>query len=636
MPTLKLKIIHMESKYFIIDWDSTVTTVEGLDMLAAIALKDEPEKVKAIEEITNAGMDGQKSFHESLTERVKLLCANRAHVKELIDVLYNKITPSFHRNRAFLKKYADKIIIVSSGFKDFIVPVAKNLGLLEKNIYANEFLYDDSGNIRGFNPDILLSQDQGKVKLVESLNLEGEVVVIGDGFTDYEIKKAGLAQKFYAFTENVEREKVKEVADHIAPSLEEVLFDNQIERAHSYPKNRINVLVLENIHDKAVGLFKQEGYSVEVIGKSLDEQELCEKIKDVSIICIRSKTHITKKVLEHANRLLVVGAFCIGTNQIDLEECQEKGVAVFNAPFSNTRSVVELAMGQIIMLMRNTFDTSMKMHQGRWNKSAKNSFEVRGKKLGIIGYGNIGAQLSVLAESFGMKVYYYDIIDKLALGNVERINSMEELLKTVDIVTLHVDGRPENKNIFGAREFELMKKGSVFINLSRGHVVDIPALKDAIDSGKLLGASIDVFPSEPKKNDDDFESELMGCRNTILTSHVGGSTQEAQENIAEFVPGKIIDYVNTGSSVNGVTLPEIQLPRIKDAHRLMHIHRNVPGILAKVNNILAKHDTNILGQTLKTNEKIGYLITSVDKAYSDELLSELKTIEGTIRFRVLY
>ena len=404
----------------------------------------------------------------------------------------------------------------------------------------------------------------------------------------------------------------------------------------SYPKNKIKILLLENIHKRATEIFEGENYQVETIGRGLSEEELCEKIPGVHVIGIRSKTHITEKVLSHANRLMVVGAFCIGTNQIDLEACAKHGVVAFNAPYSNTRSVVELAIGQMILLNRRIPEMNQAIHQGVWNKSAKNSFEIRGKKLGIIGYGNIGAQLSVLAEAMGMKVYYYDITEKLALGNATKCSSMEELLQTVDVVTLHVDGRPENQRIFGEQEMDQMQPGALLLNLSRGFVVNISALAERLKSGHIRGAAVDVYPQEPKSNQEEFISELRGLNNVILTPHIGGSTQEAQANIAEYVPARIVDYVNTGNTFGSVNFPNVQLPKLKNAHRLLHIHQNVPGILAHINQILAQHETNIVGQYLKTNEQIGYVISDIDKAYDEDLLEALKTIDQTIRFRVLY
>lgn len=404
----------------------------------------------------------------------------------------------------------------------------------------------------------------------------------------------------------------------------------------SYPKDKIKVLLLENVHPIAIEAMRAEGFDVETYPAALTEDELCVKIKNVSVLGIRSKTQVTAKVLEQANRLMVVGAFCIGTNQIDLKAATQKGVSVFNAPFSNTRSVVELAIAEMIMLIRNIPDKSVGMHQGVWDKSAKGSFEVRGKKLGIVGYGNIGSQLSVIAESIGMKVLYFDAEEKLSLGNAVKCKTLNELLNASDVVTLHVDGRTKNKNLIGQPEFEAMKNGVIFINLSRGHVVDIGALKQAIIGGKVAGCAVDVYPHEPVGNQEEFISELRGLPNTILTPHIGGSTMEAQENIGAFVPGKMMDYINTGSTSNSVNFPNLTLPILENAHRLIHIHHNVPGILAKINQLLASNEINIMGQYLKTNEAIGYVITDINKEYNKDLIKDLRAIEGTIKFRILY
>ena len=626
------------NQYFIIDFDSTFTKVEALDVLADISLENEEKKValERIKEITDQGMSGSLSFRESLVQRLDLLKAHKDHLPELIERLKKLVSKSFQRNREFINKYKDNIYILSNGFKDFIDPIVSEYGISTKNIYANVFEYDTSGKIVGFDEKNLLSENNGKPNQIKELKLDGEVFVLGDGYTDYEIKKAGLAHKFYAFTENVRREAVLENADHEAPSLDDFLFSQKLERAHSYPKNRIKVLLLENIHPHGFEKFKSEEYQIELHPGALTEEELCEVIKDVSILGIRSKTQVTPKVLDNAKRLLAVGAFCIGTNQIDLEKCLDKGVVAFNAPFSNTRSVVELAIAEIILLMRDLPDKIARMHQGKWEKSASNSNEVRGKLLGIIGYGKIGTQLSVLAESLGMKVQFFDIEEKLALGNAYQCNSLKELLTTSDIISLHVDGRPENKDLIDESAFELMKDGTVFINLSRGHIVNIDALTKSIQNGKIRGASVDVFPEEPLTNNDPFESPLAGMRNTILTPHVGGSTIEAQENIADFVPGKIIEYINTGATSNSVNFPNLSLPTLNDAHRFIHIHQNSPGILAKINKTLAEHGINIVGQYLKTNEKIGYVITDIDKNYKEDVIKDLKLINGTIRFRVLY
>lgn len=626
---------------FVIDFDSTFTKVEGLDELAAIALKghkDQDKIVGQIKAITDRGMAGEIGFAESLKERVALLPANSSHVTELIEFLMGKISDSFARNEDFIRENAKHVYIVSSGFKDFIVPVAASMGILEENVFANTFTYDEEGNIIGYDENNLLSQDKGKVKLLRDLDLEGDIYAIGDGYTDYEMREAGLATKFFAFTENVERQKVTDKADEIVHSFDEFLYINGLSRSQSYPKSKIKVLLLENVHPKAVEAFKVEGFQVELLKGALDEDELIEKIKGVSILGLRSKTNLTKRVLEHPNasRLMAVGAFCIGTNQINLDECERRGIAVFNAPYSNTRSVVEMAIGEMIILTRDIMTKSNKMHEGIWDKSAKNSYEIRGKKLGLVGYGSIGTQISVIAEAMGMQVYFYDAVDKLALGNAKKCKTLEELLSISDFISLHVDGRKSNANIIGEREFAQMKDNVIFVNLSRGHVVEIPALVNALKSGKVWGAAVDVFPYEPKTNDEEFINELRGLPRVILTPHIGGSTEEAQANIGEFVPSKLLQFMNNGSTYGSVNFPELQLPPLEDAHRLLHIHQNVPGILAKINNIFAKYNVNIKGQYLKTTNEIGYVITDISKEYADEIVAELKGIDNTIKFRLLY
>ncbi len=629
----------LEQTYYIIDFDSTFTQVEGLDELANIALAGSPQReniVKQIRELTEKGMNGEMSFAEGLRRRIELLSANRSHIDTLVDFLRTKISNSFARNRAFLTEYADNILIISSGFKEFIVPIVTEMGLKEENVYANTFVFDEKDNIIGVDETNVLSKDKGKVKLLESLHLEGEVCAIGDGYTDYELRSSGLATRFYAFTENVERQKVVDVADHIVPSLDEFLFLNNLPRAQSYPKSRIKILLLENVHPVARQAFEEQGFNVEFVKGALDEDELIEKIKDVTILGIRSKTMVTKRVLENAPRLIAIGAFCIGTNQIDLKTATDRGIAVFNAPYSNTRSVVELAVGEMIMLIRNIFPKSVGMHAGKWDKSANNSFEVRGKKLGLVGYGHIGTQLSVIGEALGMEVYFYDVVDKMPIGNAKKLRSLDELLQVADVLSMHIDGRKDNKNVIGKREFGLMKDGVVFLNLARGHVVDVEALVEALKSGKVSGAGVDVFPYEPKTNKEPFESELRNLPNVILTPHIGGSTEEAQEGIGFYVPERLLEYINNGSTTGSVNFPEVQLPLLKGSHRLLHVHRNVPGILAKLNAIFARYHVNITGQYLKTNDQIGYVIMDVEISYTHGFVEEIKEMEETIKFRMLY
>jgi D-3-phosphoglycerate dehydrogenase / 2-oxoglutarate reductase len=396
------------------------------------------------------------------------------------------------------------------------------------------------------------------------------------------------------------------------------------------------VLLLERIHAVAAQRFRDAGYEVEEVSGALQGEELAKRLTDVTVLGLRSKTALTRDIVEAAPKLSAVGAFCIGTNQIDLDACLDRGVAVFNAPYSNTRSVVEMALGEMIILLRDILRKSLLLHQGVWQKSAPGAREVRGKRLGIVGYGNIGAQLSVLAEGLGMEVRYYDVAEKLALGNARACRTLDELLETSDVVTVHVDGNPDNHDLIGARQFARMKHGVVFINLSRGFVVNLEALKAALESGKVAGAAIDVFPSEPKQDGDSFTSILQGMPNVILTPHIGGSTEEAQENIGRFVPDRILDFLEKGSSTLSVNFPQLQLPELRESHRVVHVHRNVPGILARINQVLADRDINITGQYLKTNERIGYVITDIARDYLTEVVEELAAIPATIRMRVLY
>lgn len=627
-----------EGRKYVFDFDSTLTRVEALDVLAEMTLQGKANKeeiIKEIQRITNLGIDGDISFTESLERRIKLLNANKADLDGLVAELRQKISRSIESNKEFFEKFSDDIYVISCGFKEFIDPIVKEYNIPSNRVFANTFEFDEKGTIIGFDSSNPLSQHNGKIACLKSMNLEGEVQVIGDGYSDYVMREAGIADKFFAYTENVHREKAASNADYITPNLDEFLFVNDLPRNISYPKNRIKVLLLENVHTAAFDNLSEDGFSVESVKHSLSEEELIERIKGVHVLGIRSKTQVTDKVLEAANKLLVVGAFCIGTTQIDLDSCRKKGVVVFNAPYSNTRSVVELAIGEIIMLMRSVFPRSMEIHNGQWQKTASGSREVRGKNLGIVGYGNIGKQLSVLAEAIGMRVYYYDIDDKLSLGNAVKCSTLEDLLNVSDVVTLHIDDNKANKNFIGEREINQMKSGAMLINLSRGFVVDIVALSNALKSGKLGGAAVDVYPEEPASNGT-FVTELQGLDNVILTPHVGGSTEEAQRDIADFVPHKIMEYINSGSTVDAVNFPNIRLPKQSKAHRFLHIHKNVPGIMAKINEVLAKYEMNISGQFLSTDNEVGYVITDLDKEYNKDVINALKKIENTIKFRVLY
>jgi D-3-phosphoglycerate dehydrogenase len=400
--------------------------------------------------------------------------------------------------------------------------------------------------------------------------------------------------------------------------------------------NPIRVLLLEQIHPDAIALLQASGYDITALDRALDEDELVEAIGDIQLLGIRSKTQVTERVIAAAPNLISIGAFCIGTNQIDLLAATTHGVTVFNAPFSNTRSVVELAISELIALTRGLTGKNASMHAGVWDKSADGAHEVRGRTLGIVGYGNIGTQLSVLAENLGMRVLFYDTTDKLALGNAHRTSSLKELLHESDVVTLHVDGRPENKNIFGEAEFAAMRDGAIFLNLSRGFVVDSAALRRNIEIGHLGGAAVDVFPVEPKGRGDKFVSELRGLPNVILTPHIGGSTEEAQEDIGRFVAGKFRDFVADGSTALSVNLPGLDLPRRDDTLRLVHLHRNVPGVLARVNGLLASNEVNVEAQLLGTRGEIGYMVTDSAGGVTQAIVDEIRAMPETIKLRVVF
>ncbi|ALM50939.1 phosphoglycerate dehydrogenase [Halomonas huangheensis] len=405
----------------------------------------------------------------------------------------------------------------------------------------------------------------------------------------------------------------------------------------SLDKSKIKILLLEGVHQSAVDNFLNAGYTnIEHQTTSLDEASLVEKIRDVHFIGIRSRTQLTERVFEAAEKLVAVGCFCIGTNQVDLTSALVRGIPVFNAPYSNTRSVAELVLAEAIMLLRGIPEKNARAHQGGWLKSAKNSHEARGKTLGIVGYGSIGSQLSVLSEALGFDVIYYDVITKLGMGNARQVASMEELLARSDVVSLHVPDLPSTRWMIDEEKIALMKPGAILINAARGSVVVIEALAEAIKEGRLNGAAIDVFPVEPKGNAEEFVSPLRGLENVILTPHVGGSTLEAQENIGVEVSEKLVTFSDNGSTVTSVNFPEVALPAHPDKHRLLHIHENVPGVLSEINRVLSENDINISGQYLQTNNKVGYVVIDVDKAYGPQALEALREVNHTLRTRVLY
>jgi D-3-phosphoglycerate dehydrogenase / 2-oxoglutarate reductase len=410
-----------------------------------------------------------------------------------------------------------------------------------------------------------------------------------------------------------------------------------METKTSYPKEKINVLLLENISEIAVKNFQRNGYTqVQRLSKALPEAELIDAIKNAHILGIRSKTQITPSVLNAAQRLQAIGCFCIGVNQVNLTAATDHGVAVFNAPYSNTRSVAELVIGAAIMLIRRIPDKSTSAHKGLWLKEAKGSYELRGKTLGIIGYGNIGTQVSVLAEALGMKVIFYDVETKLPLGNATDVKTLKDVMSKADVITLHVPETPQTKNLINRKSLKFCKDGAIIINYARGEVIDLEDLALALETGQVAGAAIDVFPVEPEKNGDSFKSPLQGLPNVILTPHIGGSTEEAQQNIGEDVSNKLLSYLEKGISLGSHTVPALSLPPQEGSHRILHIHENVPGVLSQINTQLSKNKINIVGQYLKTNDSIGYVVVDVDKKISNQASQLLKEVPNTIKVRLLY
>lgn len=623
--------------FLIIDFDSTLIKGESLEILARISLDGHSKKedlIKEIKKTTSAAMSGRIDFAQALKKRLSLLSLQEKHLLQAIEEIKKQITPSFFNQKSFLKKHADKIYIVSGGFKELIVPVAQILGLREDHVFANDFYFNMQRQIIGINESNLLAQTRGKANLVKSLKLKGEGVVLGDGSTDAEIAEDNPHCEFYVFTENVRRgdDLIKKASKEIT-SFD--AFLSQYGEGQVKDKSEIfKVLLLESVHPIAVASFQDRGYQVESLTSACSESELIKKIEDVSFLGIRSKTQVNEKILAHAKKLMGIGAFCIGTDQIQLEAAAEKGIVVFNAPFSSTRSVVELTLGLIIVLCRQIFPKSVKLHQGVWDKSTTGACEVRGKTLGIIGYGNIGSQLSILAENLGMHVLYYDLVDKVSLGNSVKCKELKNLLNHSDIVTLHVDGRSENTGFFKESEFSEMKEGSIFINLSRGHIVDLAALAKFLKNGRIFGAALDVYPKEPRSNDERFVVDLQNMPNVILTPHIGGSTMEAQKNIGETVYNRFMDYYETGSSIGSVNFPQLNIPPLREGlSRIFHIHENVPGILAAINGFFGKWNINIEAQYLSTNNNIGYVVTDVS-SFKSQLFAELSKVPHTIKVRM--
>lgn len=598
----------MQQPWFIIDFDSTFTQVEAMEELAAISLKNDPEKEAIIEQIkhlTDLAMDGKMPFNKSLKARIALLSAKKYHLNMLVNRLRKKVSPSFARNKEFFKKYQGRVLIVSGGFKEFIAPVVKSFFIDEDCIYANTFIYDKKNNIIGSDEENPLAQEGGKVKLLKQLKLKGQVIAIGDGYTDYQMRESGMAEQFFAFTENIARERVLAKADYIAPSLDEILYKMKLPMALSYPKSRINAVLLGKETFATEPYFKLEGYNV-IKRETLTNKALAD-LKNASIIVSSLKQEITD--LNNFPKLISLAVWGNNNQQFNASIAQQMAVPIFSSPFANTRSVVELGLGFMFQLSRQT------------------NTELRGKKIGIIGYGNAGSLMGVLAQNLGMDVLYFDEKDRAPLGNAIACKSVTDLLKKSNYVVLL-----QSKNartILAEKELKQMQPNACLINLSYDNSVEVQAALKLVQQKKLFGFAMDFQQEENYL-------ELKQNSQIIATLNQRNNTLETQQNIASFTSEKIIQYINTGNISRSLNFPDIQLPALQGSHRFIHIHKNKPGLLAKINAVLAKHKINITGQYLKTNETLGYVITDVSKKYDNEVINELKKIEATIKFRVIY
>ncbi|HSW48422.1 MAG TPA: phosphoglycerate dehydrogenase [Candidatus Saccharimonadales bacterium] len=624
---------------FIIDFDSTLVTIETLDELAKIALAEDQNKeriIKQINEITKNGMDGKIDFPTSLEKRIALFKPNRNDIKQLIQILNDSITTSVIRNKEFFKNNKNNIYIITGGFIEYVLPIISELGIDKSHVLANSFMFDNKGQVIGYDKKNPLANIGGKTKAVENLKLKGDIIVIGDGYTDYEIKKNGAAKKFFAFTENINRPSVAELADDVMFNFDELLFLYDSDQKTIEQETGPLALILGQPHEKIISQFEQEGFRVVVEDKVLTKYALSKLIKEATVLIVDSLTQINTDILDGADKLLAIGRFGQTTTKINQAACTKKGIAVFNAPFTNIRSVAELAIGEIIMLSRNVIKKNTQLKKGIWDRAHSQSHEIKGKKLGIIGYGAVGTQLSLLAESLGMQVYFYDKKERATLGNATKCDSLEALLRISDVVSLHADASQINDYPLTLREFLLMKQGVLFINLSPGYVIPEKLLAQQLKNKKLAGLATDVFSKEPKNTKDKFTSPLQKFENVILTPHIGSNTSEAMEASGNFVVQKILNFVGNGTTIGCINLPELSLPDNPHTNRFLHIHKNIQGVLADINRIMRENQANIEGQYLKTNEEIGYVITDVTTQKAAVIMKELEKIPGTIRVREIF
>jgi len=642
-------------KNIIFDFDSTIINAEGTELIIKAALERESpyerqKKIEILKAFTDKATNGDMPLGEALHKRFSLTQVTRKDVENAAAHVLDTINPQVRETIRVFRERNKQIFIFSSSFIELVRPVAIELGIPPENLFANELLYQD-GQVVGFNEENPLFLSLGKVFLAEHLKsegrLEGGTAVVGDGYSDLVIRKNNVASMFVYFAGSIIHEEIRKQADFTVDRFDQLLplffsddeLSNESAEAFAASDNgdktetTPTIVLLENIHIEAENRLKERGYNVQRYQSAFDEDKLCEILKNANVVGLRSKTHITQRIINEATDLWAIAAFCIGTNQIDLEAATRAGIPVFNAPYSNTRSVAELVVGEIIMLMRRIFEKSTAAHRGQWLKTVEGASEIRGKTVGIIGYGHIGSQVSVLLESLGMTVIFHDIVDKLPLGNAQKARDLYDLLKRSDVVTLHVPDTPLTRGMISEQEIRTMRPGSYLINASRGKVVDLEALRKALKDGHIAGAAIDVFPQEPARPTDVFETPLQNIPNVILTPHIGGSTREAQENIARYVSDKIHSFITTGNTIGSVNFPEVDMPRVKGTDRILHIHENVPGVLAKINSVFARRHINVESQILKTKDDIGYLIVDVNRRISEQVFNLMTHITETIKVR---
>jgi len=640
----------------IFDFDSTILNVEGVELILQQALrrldpKAHSQCMSKLAQITYLADIGETPMADASQQRFEVVPVFKDDVQTAATQVLSVVNPKANETLAALQAAGKRIFIFSTGTDELVRPVTRALRVDDDHVFTNQLIYDGKDKVIGFNENNPLFLSVGKGYLAEQLKINGRLAggtaVVGNGASDLAMRKNGVAKMFVYFSAGQPNEEIRRQADFVIERFDQLLplFFSENELSNEKMKvlydqqrgvevgTKPVIWLLEAIHEEAIKKFRLQGLEPRSFARALSSQELSADAGDVNVLGIRSQTRLTAKTIQALPHMWVIGAFCIGTNQIDLAAAANAGIPVFYAPYSNTRSVAELVVGEIIMLMRRIPEKSGAAHAGKWLKSAAGCYEIRGKTVGIIGYGHIGSQVSVLLENLGMSVCFHDIVDKLPLGNAQRASGLEELLARSDVVTLHVPDTPETRNLIAASQLKRMRPGSYLINSSRGKVVDLMALRTELDSGRLAGAAVDVFPEEPNQSCDGFVTPLQGAANVIITPHIGGSTQEAQMNIANYVSDKLLRFVQTGATNGSINFPEVDLPRVPHTHRILHIHHNVPGVLAKINSVFARRSINVAGQMLQTKEHIGYLIVDVDQQVSDQVLDLMRYITETIKVR---